>query len=220
MVSTRMQGEEADRPYRGAMVSTRMQGEAADRPNGGRHSPRPRGSNQRSSEVIRGHPRSSEVIRGHPRSSEVIRGSSEVIRGHQRSSEVISGNQTRTAAARAALRESSSLLCRASAKARVAFCCSTSCDARCWARCTSSSTKLILSAIASAISSEGRSRASMALWSAAVALARACGEKGGRRRGEHLHACGEGEGPAWHVPGVMKGAISGNQRAINDTHLE
>ena len=199
MVGTRMQGKEADRPYRGAMVSTCMQGEAADRPYGGRHSPRPRGSNPRSSEVIRGHQRSSEVIRGHQKQSVAIR---------------------RTAAARAALRESSSLLCRASAKARVAFCCSTSCDARCWARCTSSSTKLILSAIASAISSEGRSRASMALWSAAVALARACGGKGGRRRGEHLHACGEGEGPAWHVPGVMKGAISGNQRAINDTRLE
>jgi len=64
MVGTRMQGEEADRPYGGAMVSTRMQGAAADRPYGGRHSPRPRGSNPRSSEVIRGHPRSSEVVSG------------------------------------------------------------------------------------------------------------------------------------------------------------
>ena len=48
-------------------------------------------SNQRSSEVIRGHQRSSAVISGHQRSSAVISGhqrSSAVISGHQRSSEV------------------------------------------------------------------------------------------------------------------------------------
>ena len=74
MVSTRMQGEEADRPYGGAMVSTCMQGEAADRPYGGRHSPWPRGSNQRSSEVIRGHQWLSVVIRSNQWSSEAISG--------------------------------------------------------------------------------------------------------------------------------------------------